>query len=370
MSGALKVIQLLPALHGGGVERSTLEIAAALVADGHRSVVVSAGGRLVAPLLAAGSEHITLDIGRKSLRTLTRVGALRRLIAEQAPDLVHARSRLPAWMARLALRGLPAPAPHFVTTVHGLNSPGRYSAVMTSGERVICVSRTVADYVTRHYPGVPADRLRVIRRGVNPNDFPRDFTPSQDWLDRFRAEFPALQGGCLLCLPGRGSRGKGHADAIDLLAGLRQGGIDARLLLLGIVDSASDGYVDELQQMACALSVKSALVMTPMRDDVREVLATSSLVLQLSRKPEALGRTVIEALSLGRPVLGYDHGGVGELLREYFPEGRATCGNLNALIAAAQRLLAARTVPADLPLPTLQAMQADTLRLYRELVDG
>ena len=135
----LTVVQLLPALHSGGVERSTLEIAAALVAAGHRSVVVSAGGRLVEPLLAGGSEHIALPVGRKSL--LAAPGTVRRLRSELGrlrPDIVHARSRLPAWMAWFALKGLPAPRPRFITTVHGLNSPGRYSGIMTRGERVIC----------------------------------------------------------------------------------------------------------------------------------------------------------------------------------------------------------------------------------------
>ncbi|MGD4883875.1 glycosyltransferase, partial [Xanthomonas citri pv. citri] len=139
----LTVVQLLPALQSGGVERSTLEIAAALVRAGHRAVVVSAGGRLVQPLLDAGGEHLTLEIGRKSLLTLRHVAGLRRLFAELGADIVHARSRLPAWLGWYALRGMPEAArPRLVTTVHGLNSPSRYSAVMTYGERVICVSKT------------------------------------------------------------------------------------------------------------------------------------------------------------------------------------------------------------------------------------
>ena len=138
----LVVVQLIPALHSGGAERSALEVGRALVAAGHRSIVISAGGRLVAQLEAEGSEHITLDLGRKSLRTLTRCGALRRVLRELKPDIVHARSRLPAWMGWWAMKGM-APQPHFVTTVHGLNSPGRYSAILLRGERVVAVSQTL-----------------------------------------------------------------------------------------------------------------------------------------------------------------------------------------------------------------------------------
>ncbi|MBP7599068.1 MAG: glycosyltransferase, partial [Pseudoxanthomonas sp.] len=164
----LTVVQLLPALESGGVERSTLEIADALVRAGHRAVVVSAGGRLVPTLQASGAEHITLDIGRKSLLTLRHVPALRRLFAEVGADIVHARSRLPAWIGLRALRGMPAPSrPRFVTTMHGLNSPGRYSAVMTRGERVICVSDTVRRYLLQHYPRTDPDRLVVIPRGID-----------------------------------------------------------------------------------------------------------------------------------------------------------------------------------------------------------
>ena len=140
----LTVVQLLPALEAGGVEQSTLEVAEALQRAGHRAVVVSAGGRLVPKLEATGARHVRADIGRKSPWTLRHVWTLRRLFAELSPDIVHARSRLPAWLARWALRTrAPGAPPRFVTTVHGLNSPSRYSAVMTRGERVVCVSETV-----------------------------------------------------------------------------------------------------------------------------------------------------------------------------------------------------------------------------------
>src|SRR5688500_19345977 len=136
MTRPLTVVQLLPALETGGVERSTLEIAAALVGAGHRAVVVSAGGRLVAQLHELGAEHVELDIGRKSLLALRRVSMLRQLLRDSGVDIVHARSRLPAWIGWRALQGMQSgQGPHFVTTVHGLNSPSRYSAIMTRGER-------------------------------------------------------------------------------------------------------------------------------------------------------------------------------------------------------------------------------------------
>jgi len=366
----LTVVQLLPALDAGGVERSTLEIGYALVLAGGRSIVVSAGGRLVGKLQAQGSEHFGVDIGRKSLATLRHIWTLRRLFREWRPDIVHARSRLPAWLAWYALSGLRKPRPHFVTTVHGLNSPSRYSAIMTSGERIICVSNTVRDHVLRHYPHVDPGRLTVIPRGIDPADFPFGYQPDDAWRERFFGEFPALRGGLLLTLPGRGTRLKGHADAIEMLAGLRARGLDCRLLLLGARQAGREGYVAGLEQLARARGVAAQLAISAPRKDVCEVYAISALVLQLSRKPEAFGRTVIEALSLCRPVLGYAHGGVGELLAELYPDGRVPPGEQTRLIERAAELL--RVAPPIAPLTRyrLVDMQAATLDLYAQVAAG
>lgn len=366
----LTVVQLLPALESGGVERSTLEIAQALVDAGHRAVVVSRGGRLVPRLLAMGAEHVALDIGRKSPAVLRHVPALRRAIAACGADIVHARSRLPAWLGLLALRGLPpATRPRVVTTVHGLNSPSRYSAVMTRGERVICVSRTVRDYVLRHYPATDPSTLRVIPRGIDASAFPRAPLPDPDARAWAAAQHPALAGTApLLLLPGRGTRLKGHADGLALLARLRADGIDARLWLPGAREAGREAYIAELEAEAARLGIADALAFTPPTDAIARAYAASDLVLQLSRKPESFGRTVIEALAVGRPVLGWAHGGVGELLQEFEPRGAVAPFDPDALHAAARDLLARPPAPpASIPY-TLQSLQESTLAVYQELV--
>lgn len=362
----MTVVQLLPALDAGGVERSTLEVAEALVAAGHRAIVVSAPGRLCAALTACGGEHRPLAIGVKSPFGLRHLFALRRLF--QGADIVHARSRLPAWLGYLAWRTMRGRRPAFVTTVHGLNSVGRYSAIMTRGERVIVVSNTVRDYLLAHYPGLDATRLRVIPRGIDATHFARGYRASGDWRARFEAEYPQAAGAPWLCLPGRGTRLKGHHDALRLLAGLRAAGTDARLILLGAAQSGREHYLDELLQEAARLGVRQRIVITPPRADVREVMSASALVLQLSGKPEAFGRTVIEALHLGVPVLGYAHGGVGELLVECFPEGAVALADEPALLARALALLEQRPQPRVFSGYRLQDMQAATLAVYAELL--
>lgn len=369
MTRRLTVLQLLPALESGGVERSTIEITQALCAAGHTALVASAGGRLVADVKAAGGQHIALPIGAKSPLSLRHVLPLRTLMRQHKVDIVHARSRLPAWLGLWAIRSLPkAQRPHFVTTMHGLNSPSRYSAVMSYGQRVICVSETVRAYLLAHYPHTDASKLRVIPRGIDLHAFARRANADPQLRAQLANQYPQLAGeGPLLLLPGRGTRLKGHADAIALLASLRQHGADVRLWMPGALESGRQAYVQELQDQAQALGVADALAITAPTRAIADAYAASDLVLQLSRKPEAFGRTVIEALAVGCPVLGWDHGGVGELLRQLQPQGAVPALDQDALARAALQALAQPiAVPATIDY-TLAAMQAATLSVYQEL---
>ncbi len=370
----LKVVQLLPALDSGGVERGTLEIARALVAARHESVVLSKGGRLVEQLQREGSRHITLDLGRKSPATFLHYRALRRLFEAERFDIIHARSRLPAWVAWLAWRGMPANArPHFVTTVHGMHSVSRYSAIMCAGERVIAVSDTVRDYIRTHYPPgrwphLTDERITVIPRGIDPAEFPRDYQPSDEWLARFHAEFPQIAGRKVLTLPGRLTRLKGHHDFISLVARLVGEGLDVVGLIVGGEDPKRPGYAKEIRERVQAEGLGERIVFTGHRSDVREIYAVSDCVLSLSSTPESFGRTVLEPLAMGRPVVGYAHGGVAEILGELFPHGAVAKGDVAAATARAADVVAGRTPVVELNTRfLLERMQAQTLAVYGAL---
>jgi glycosyltransferase involved in cell wall biosynthesis len=348
----LTVVQLLPALGSGGVERSTLEIAQALVRAGHRSIVVSAGGRLVDTLIAQGSEHIERDIGRKSLASLRHVLALRRLFRAVKPDIVHARSRLPAWLGWWALKGIAGS--HFITTVHGLNSPGRYSSIMARGERVICVSESVRAHVLSQWPATDPGKLVVIERGIDPLAFPS--TP-----------LPAPDGEPVLLMPGRGTRLKGHHAALQLLADLRGRGVRAQLRLLGTREAGREAYVAELEASAAALGLAQQLQILAPTADMAGAYRDCNLVLQLSSRPEAFGRTVVEALCSGRPVVGWAHGGVADLLSRLFPEGRVARGDREGLRDTTLSLLASPRAISPIAAQTLAGMQAQTLKVYESV---
>src|SRR3990172_1594290 len=159
----LTVVQVLPALESGGVERGTVEVARELSRRGHRARVVWGGGGRGAEWGAAGPRHITWAIGKKTPLTLHYVRPLRQLLASERVDVLHARSRLPAWIAYLAWRRMdPLRRPRFVTTVHGPYTVNRYSRIMTRGERVIAISSWIRDYILSHYPEVDASRITVI----------------------------------------------------------------------------------------------------------------------------------------------------------------------------------------------------------------
>ena len=364
----LSVAQLLPALNGGGVERGTLEVARELVRCGHRSVAISSGGRLVPELVSEGSEHLAWPLGVKSPLVLRWVWPLRRWLREQHIDILHARSRLPAWVGWLAWQGMdPATRPRFVTTVHGLYSVSRYSAIMNRGERVIAVSETVRDYLRRHDPGLPAERIQVIQRGVDPAAFPYGYPPSAAWLTDWHRQYPQLCAAPVLTLPGRLSRLKGHEDFIELIARLRGHDLPVRGLIVGGVEPRRQRYADQLREKVRSHGLEEAILFTGHRSDMREIYAVSTLVLSLSAQPESFGRTVLEALSLGTPVVGYAHGGVGEILARIYPAGLTPFGNLDALTAKVMALLAnAPPVPPE-PVFPLQRMLDETLALYESL---
>ena len=364
----LTVLQLLPALESGGVERGTLEVAHTLVQHDHRALVISAGGRQVAPLLASGAEHFAWPVGVKSFKTLLLVGRLKKFLLEQKVDIVHARSRVPAWIAYLAWRGMnPATRPRFVTTVHGLYGVNRYSRIMTRGERVIAVSNTVRDYILREYPDTPPERIQVIHRGVDGSAYPHGWKPDPAWQDGFFAQFPQAAEKLLVTLPGRITRLKGHEDFIELVAQLKRRGLPVHGLIVGGASSSKQRYLQALRDRVRSTGLDADISFTGQRDDLKNILAISNLVLSLSTQPESFGRTTLEALRLGVPTAGYDHGGVGEILRTVYPAGLLPRDRLDdACQKIAHLLQQPEPVPEGDFFP-LRAMLEQTVALYEQL---
>lgn len=368
----LTVIQMIPTLVTGGVERGTVEVNRALVERGHRSIVISGGGPMVESIVSQGGEHVELPIGRKSLRTLFLVKRIRQLARDTQADILHARSRVPAWIAYLAWKKMEqASRPRFVTSMHGLNSVGRFSRIMTRGERVIAVSQTVRKYILDNYPQTDPDRIEVIFRGVDPEEFPYHYRPTDEWLQHWRSEFPQLNGAFVITLAGRITRLKGHGDLLDVVAALQKRGVNAHGLIVGGEDPRRKKYAESLREQVVQRGLDSHVTFTGLRRDIRDVLAVSDAVLSLNTKPESFGRSVLESVQLGRATFGYDHGGVGEILREIYPQGLVPIGDIGVL---ADKLVAAAAGDIQKPQPINKFLLSDmldqTIAMYERLVDG
>ena len=364
-------MQILPALEGGGVERGTLEISRGLVARGHKSLVVSAGGRLVDQLAEQGGRHLKLDMLKKSPLTLLKAGRLRQMMIEEGVDLVHVRSRMPAWVTLRAWKRLPpATRPRLVTTVHGLNSVNFYSRIMTCGEKVIAVSHCCRDYVLKNYPATDPDKVIVIHRGVDSAQFPHGHQPTQDWLEKWQQDFPQLVDRFVVLLPGRLTRFKGHFDFLKVVQQLKEHQLPIHGLIVGGEDPRRKKYVQSLREEIARAGLTAEITFAGHRTDIREIMSVSNAVVSTSiQPPESFGRTVLEAVRLGRPTIGYAHGGVGEVLSTVYPEGRV---QLQDTAGMAEKLAEVYRGELQPPQPTdefeLSKMVEKEINLYESLV--
>jgi glycosyltransferase involved in cell wall biosynthesis len=310
-------------------------------------------------------------VHRKHPASLRQVRPLRRCLLELAPDIVHVRSRLPAWLVFLALGRRPrVQRPAIVSTFHGLYSVNRYSAVMGRADAVIAISACVRDYILANYPAIPGERIEVIHRGVDVEAFPRGFRPDPAWSRAFLDAHPRLGDVPLVLMPGRLSRWKGQEAFIALVAQLRARGVACHGVIVGGPTPGKEGYARELGAQVAERGLQDAITFLGHRDDMAELYAVAAVVCNLSQHPEPFGRTVIEALAIGTPVAAFAVGGPAESLRDCLPDGLAPPGDLDGLADRVARLI---TDPPAFELPrefTLAEQAARTLDLYRRVLAG
>jgi len=306
------VLQVLPALESGGVERGTVEIAAGLHTAGWRALVASSGGAMEYELARIGAEHVTLPLDRKNPIIIHRNAArLARLILGQGVDLVHARSRAPAWSAYLAARRTGRP---FVTTFHGAygSAPWKhwYNAVMAKGDVVIAISDFIAEHVRRHHH-VEAQRLVTIHRGVDTAVFD-PARVSAERIVRLAQSWRLDDGASVILLPARLTRLKGQAVLLEAMARLDRP--DLICVLLG-GDHGSPGYAREVDRVIRRHGLGGSVRIVPPCRDMPAAYMLADAVVSTSTRPEGFGRTIAEAQAMGRPVIASAHGGATEIVR-------------------------------------------------------
>lgn len=312
------ILQVLPALGTGGIEQGTVEMAEAIIAAGGRAVVASARGALVPRLLSIGARHIELPLGQKSpLAILRNARTLSQLIRDEGIDLVHARSRAPAWTAWRATRRTNTP---FVTTWHGVHKasfPGkkRYNAVLARGARVIAISTYIATRLRDDYQ-VGEDRLRLIPRGADMARFDPDLVNGAR-IQALAERWQAPPGTPVIMLPGRLTRWKGQLFLLRAMARLQHLLPGPWLAVLVGPADPKDSYVREIEATAAQLGLRERLRFAGLCQDMPAAYALADVVTVPSLRPEPFGRVVIEAQAMGRPVVVTAQGGAMETVLPY-----------------------------------------------------
>lgn len=379
----MKTLQLVPAMEQGGVERGVVEVNRILVADGWENVVVSAGGRLAEQIVADGGRHVTLDVKSKNPFTyFSRAAKLRTLLEVERPDAVCAHSRVPAWLFARANRKLGL---KWITFAHGANSVSRYSAIMTRGDLTVVPSSYIAGYLRENY-GLADEKIRVIPRAIerekfDPEKIDLKFVAEKKEEWRIAGRFIVMGLGRITQLKGYDTliRAVHRANAISN-ANASQGTPKNpyKLVIVGEAEALRKEFENDLRMLVKALDMEDQVVFAGNQRKVAECLSLADVVVSSNtRKPEAFGRSLIEALAMGKPVVAKAFGGAldivedgvnGVLVPVNVPSGEAeTCAFADALLKVG-RMSFGDLRTAALEKFSFDRMAALTLRVYRELV--
>jgi glycosyltransferase involved in cell wall biosynthesis len=307
------ILQIIPRIDAGGAERTTIDVAAALVAAGARALVASEGGRLTSELQAVGGLLLPFPAATKNpLGMMLNARRLARLIVAERVDIVHARSRAPGWVALMACRIAKTP---FVTTFHGAYAGRsafklRYNSVMARGDVVIANSQYTAGLITRLYPWA-RDRLRVIHRGTDFAKFNPGAVPAAR-IARLRKDWGVAPDERIVLMAARLTHWKGHKVLIEAARRLKDQGLEGvRYIMAGDAQGRS-GYVREIDAQIDKAGLKGIVSRVGHCLDMPAAFLAASVVAVPSTAPEAFGRTAVEAQALGAPVVVSDLGAVPE----------------------------------------------------------
>jgi len=311
------ILQVLPALETGGVERTTIDIAKAIVEAGWTALVASEGGRMQHELERVGAEHVVMPLASKNpLQIHRNAASLSALVYDRGISLVHARSRAPAWSALMAARRGKVP---FVTTFHGtygLKGPFKrlYNSVMTRGDRVIANSNFIAGRVREDYGvglGEDAERLVTIPRGIETTRFFNPAAVSAERIIQLAERWRLTDGLPVIMLPGRLTRWKGQTVLIEALK--HYGQHDVICVLVGD-DQGRTKYREELEDLVREHNLESVVRFVGNCSDMAAAYMLADVVVSASTDPEVFGRIAVEAQAMGRPVIATDHGGARETI--------------------------------------------------------
>ncbi len=323
------ILQVVPALISGGVERGTLEIAKKIVESGDISIVISAGGPLVESLEQSGSVHIKMNVASKNPITIwTNAGKIANIIRNYKVDIVHARSRAPAWSCYFAAK---ATGIKLITTFHGIynfkNSIKKYyNSVMTQGVKVIAVSNFVKNHIIENYK-IDKNKIQVIYRGINHQEFSKEKV-SDELLRKFREKYNVPAGAPVLLLPSRMTRWKGHLVLIDALEKIKH--LNFYCIIAGDL-AKHRGFVSDIHQKIQEYKIQNRVQLFGNEPNMIGLYSIADIVLATSIEPEAFGRTIIEAQSMEKLVIATNIGGACETIQDGITGFHVKAGDVDDL---------------------------------------
>lgn len=356
----MKILLLVPALNAGGVETGTVDLSAALAKKGHAVIVVSSGGELVSALYQNNVTHITLPVHKKSLLTFLQVFALVKIIREEQINVVHAQSRVPAWVAYFACRKTRTP---FITSCHGYYSKQFFSTIMGRGERVIAISQVIASHMHDDF-GVPEEKIRLVYRGVDLSRYA--YTPEK--YDAPGTTFRVVNIARLSPL-------KGHKEFLRAIETVAKKIPHIEVEIVGPADKPD--YEQDLKTLVSIMHLEDKVKFLGRRSDIPEILQKADLLVLSTQVPEAFGRVLIEAGAVGTAVCASRIGGITEIIEDgkdgvlfgprdenSMAEAMLKCANDRPLLKTVSQNLR-RKVEGQF---SLEHMSEQTLSVYQEAI--
>lgn len=360
-----KIVQLLPDMELGGVERGVIELSRELVTHEIESHVISRYGVLVKDLLANGGHHTHYDCGSKNIVTLPyRAYQLHKILSHINPSIIHVRSRVPAWL--LFCLGAHRRWP-IISTCHGMYSVNRYSAQMTKAQKVICPSTAMVEYVKKNYQ-TPEDKIRLIHRGIDFNYFDSTKIDSEfcnDFIQHHR-----LQDKTIIALVGRLSSLKGHLLFLQAFAQAYKSNKNVVALIVG-GDDKNPQRLHNIKNLAQQLGISDSIRYAGTQRQMREIYSLSHVLISASTKPEAFGRTTVEALAMQCPTIAPAHGGALDIIRHGENGLLFTPNNKESLVTA---MLSIFELPKDNLRQSVREFSLDnmtkkTMSVYKEVLE-
>jgi len=297
----VNILQILPELKVGGVERGVVDLARYLLDRGHKAVIVSGGGSLVKELDMMGARHYELPVGKKNPFIMIKmIPALINIIKTENIDIVHARSRVPAWIAFVACR---FSSVKFVTTAHGYYKNKFTSQVMAWARTVIVASNVIARHMIDDF-GVPYERIKLIPRGVDLSQF------------KYRLREKKKGDDFVIGLISRITPIKGHAYFIKAISMVSRVIPKLKVLIVGDCPRSKAKYKEELEVLVRRLALTRTVEFVGQVDDIPGILSNMDLLVLPTISPEAFGRVIIEAQACGVPVIATKVGGVVDIIED------------------------------------------------------